>query len=220
MLVLNKCLFVFLNWITDQVKKSTAEALQSPPGIHTNINAVPTINKTTTKNYDDDICLTPGCIHAASHALDNIDDSIEPCDDFYNFACGNFIKNTVIPDDKVSINTFSKIGDQLQEQLRSLISAKMDETNSAPFNMAKQLYKACMNKSLIEERGLKPLFDITDTLGGWPVVKGDDWDNRSEWTWTSAVKMFRKIGYSMDYIFDFSIGIDLKKSTSRIIDVS
>lgn len=126
----------------------------------------------------------------------------------------------MIPDEKVSVNTFSIIGDKLQEQLRSLISAKIDENDSAPFNMAKQLYKACMNKSLIEERGLKPLFDITDTLGGWPVVKGNEWDSRSEWTWTSAVKMFRKIGYSMDYIFDFSIGIDLKKSTSRIIDVS
>lgn len=77
-----------------------------------------------------------------------------------------------------------------------------------------------MNKSLIEERGLKPLFNITDKLGGWPVVVGDAWDDESAWSWTWAVKEFRKVGYSMDYIFDFSIGVDLKKSTSRIIDVS
>lgn len=205
--------------IVAQVKKSGAEALQSPPGLHVNQNALPTVNKTK-KQDNDDVCLTPGCIHAASRALDLMDESVEPCDDFYSFACGNFVKETLIPDEKVSVNTFSIIGDKLQEQLRSLISDKVDPNDSEPFNMAKRLYKACMNKTVIEERGLRPLFDITDKLGGWPVVKGDEWDSKSEWSWTWAVKEFRKVGYSMDYIFDFSIGIDLKKSTSRIIDVS
>lgn len=201
------------------MKKAAAEALQSPPGLHVNQNALPTVNKTKKSDYDD-VCLTPGCIHAASRALEFMDETVEPCDDFYSFACGNFVKETMIPDEKVSVNTFSIIGDKLQEQLRSLISDKIDPNDSPPFNMAKRLYKACMNKTVIEERGLKPLHTITDKLGGWPVVKGDQWDLDSEWSWTWAVKEFRKVGYSMDYIFDFSIGIDLKKSVSRIIDVS
>lgn len=33
------------------------------------------------------------------------------------------------------------------------------------------------------------------------------------------MKKFRKLGYSMDYILDFSVGIDLKNSTQRTIDV-
>lgn len=209
------------------MKKTTAEALQSPPGIYTNqASDVNKTNSKTNRNHNNhhkdtgDICLTAGCVHAASHVLDQIDDSIEPCDDFYGFACGNFIKNTMIPDEKVSVNTFSLIGDKLQEQLRSLISEKIDPNDSKPFNLAKNLYTACMNKSLIEERGLKPLRDISESLGGWPVVKGDRWDDESEWTWIKAVKDFRKIGYSMDYIFDFSVGIDLKNSSARTIDVS
>lgn len=73
--------------------------------------------------------------------------------------------------------------------------------------------------ALIEERGLKPLVDIQDEMGGWPVVKGDDWDE-SKWTWQQSVKDFRKRGYSTDYIFDFSVGTDLKNSSRRIIDVN
>lgn len=201
------------------MKKSTAEALQSPPGIHINQNTLPSTNKSTsTKN--DNVCLTPGCIHAASHALDYIDDSIEPCDDFYSFSCGNFVKNTMIPDDKVAVNTFSLIHDKLQEQLRALIDAKIDPNDSQPNNLAKYLYKACMNKTLIEERGLKPLLNILERFGGWPVIEGDEWNDNGDWGWTWAIKQFRKVGYSMDYIFDFSIGIDLQKTVSRVIDVS
>lgn len=95
----------------------------------------------------DDICLTPGCIHAASKILDNLDTTIEPCDDFYNFACGKFLKETNIPDEKVSVNTFSIIGDHLQEQLRTLVSEPIRADESKPFQLAKNLFKACMNKS-------------------------------------------------------------------------
>lgn len=71
----------------------------------------------------------------------------------------------------------------------------------------------------IEERGLTPLQDIHESMGGWPVVKGDAWEEKL-WTWQQSVKEFRKRGYSTDYIFDFSVGTDLKNSTRRIIDVS
>lgn len=152
--------------------------------------------------------------------MDSLDTTVEPCDDFYNFACGNFIKNTIIPDEKVTVNTFSAIGDKLQEQLRQLISEEPKPTESKPFTLAKDLFRACMNKTLIEQRGVQPSVAISESLGGWPVLMGSRWDTQDEWTWIKAVKDFRKAGYSMDYIFDFSVGIDLKKSLFRTIDVS
>uniref|UniRef100_A0A8D8BE29 Neprilysin-11 n=1 Tax=Culex pipiens TaxID=7175 RepID=A0A8D8BE29_CULPI len=166
----------------------------------------------------DNLCLTPGCIHSASKALDQMDTSVEPCDDFYNYACGKFVQETNIPDEKVSVNTFSVIGDRLQEQLRSLVSEEIGENEGTPFKLAKNLFKLCMNKTRIEEKGIQPLLDILDRLGGWPVLKGDSWNQDSSWTWVKSVKDFREQGYSTDYFFDFSVGTDLKNSTRRIID--
>ena len=96
---------------------------------------------------NENVCLTAGCIHSASKVLDSMDPSVEPCDDFYHFACGNYIKNTNIPDEKVSVNTFSVIGDLLQEQLRSLVSEETRADEAKPFRLAKDFFKACMNKS-------------------------------------------------------------------------
>lgn len=76
-----------------------------------------------------------------------MDDKVDPCDDFYDFACGSFVKNTRIPDDKTSVNTFSIITDQLQEQIRALLDEPIDFEEPKPFILAKVLYQACMNRS-------------------------------------------------------------------------
>jgi len=50
----------------------------------------------------------------ANYLIESIDETVEPCDDFYHFVCGTWIKNTRIPDDgkrktfKI-INKFLKI---------------------------------------------------------------------------------------------------------------
>lgn len=36
---------------------------------------------------------------SANYLLDSIDQSIEPCEDFYQFSCGTWLKNNRIPDE-------------------------------------------------------------------------------------------------------------------------
>lgn len=166
----------------------------------------------------DDVCLTPGCVHTASKVLENMDPSVDPCDDFYQFACGNFVKKTNIPDDKASITAFSIISDQLQEQLKTMIEEPVQKDEPKPFRLVKNLYRACMNKTAIEEDGLKTIKAIMKQFGGWPLLE-KAW-NEDSFDWVKTIYNYRKVGYSVDYYVDFSVSIDLKNSTKRIIDVS
>lgn len=102
-----------------------------------------TTQKTTS---DDDICITTECTNAANSIIEKLDESVKPCDDFYNFACGQYIKSTKIPDDKVMVDSFSVVRDELQDQLQTIITSPVDETEIEPVKMVKKLYKACMNK--------------------------------------------------------------------------
>ena len=55
---------------------------------------------------------------AASRLLEAIDPDVDPCDDFFQYACGTWNKKNIIPDDRSHYNTFSKLRDELQVILK------------------------------------------------------------------------------------------------------
>ncbi|ODM96912.1 Membrane metallo-endopeptidase-like 1 [Orchesella cincta] len=163
-------------------------------------------------------CETKGCVQAAATLLSNMDETVSPCDNFYQFACGGFVQNTIIPDDKTQMTTFGMLNDKLDEQVRRLVEEPIKEDEPKVFKLVKNLYQSCMNKSLIESNGLEPMHDVLKMLGGWPVIEGDNW-KAEEFTWINSVYRFREHGYSVDYFIDFSVTTDVKNSTYRVIDV-
>jgi len=48
------------------------------------------------------LCNTPGCVQAAQSIIQNMDHTAQPCQDFYQYACGGF-------EDRVSTKAFSEI---------------------------------------------------------------------------------------------------------------
>lgn len=116
-------------------------------GDTTTMNKVPEVGNTKGKVDAESVCLTKECIHTASTVLSKMKSDVEPCDNFYEFACGSYIEEQTIPDDKVSISTFSVISDKLQEQLKEIITADRPDSEPKHFRLPNLLYRACMNKS-------------------------------------------------------------------------
>ena len=58
-------------------------------------------------NYE--VCMTKDCVTAASTLIQSMDAEIDPCENFYSFACGGFIDNTNIPQEKHGVSTMSKM---------------------------------------------------------------------------------------------------------------
>ena len=46
------------------------------------------------------LCLSESCVLTAAKLLKQMDRNVEPCQDFYRFACGGFVADTVLPEDR------------------------------------------------------------------------------------------------------------------------
>lgn len=104
-----------------------------------------TVPPVTTKSPID-VCDTKACKDASDLMVSKIDSSVAPCDDFYNFACGNFIKNTKIPADKTLVDAFDDVREILKDQLKSVITSPVEDGDIDATKAVKQLYTACMDQ--------------------------------------------------------------------------
>jgi len=177
-------------------------------------NSVSQLNSQSVSSQSE-ICNSAGCISAAHSMIQNMDLTADPCDDFYQYACGGFIERVRIPDDESAKSQFGIIDDELEEQLRDILEANETKHDSRVFQQARDQYMACMDLEKIEEKGLEPLLSLLKKFGGWPVLE-DNW-NEANFKWDELIYLFRESGYSTDYLFDFSIATDLKNSTWRTI---
>ena len=89
----------------------------------------------------------------------NMDRSIKPGDDFYLYANGGWLKRTVIPPDRVSVDVWSKLGDLSNKRTADLIAeiAKSNPPDGSNERKVADLYNSYMDETGIEAKGLAPL---------------------------------------------------------------
>uniref|UniRef100_A0A8C1IU88 Membrane metallo-endopeptidase-like 1 n=1 Tax=Cyprinus carpio TaxID=7962 RepID=A0A8C1IU88_CYPCA len=95
---------------------------------------------------DRNICTTPQCVTAAARLLQNMDPSVEPCQDFYQYACGGWIERHVIPETSSLHSVFNILRDELEIVLKGVLEMESKDDREA-FKKAKTLYSSCMNES-------------------------------------------------------------------------
>jgi len=96
---------------------------------------------------------------SSGFSIDNIDKSVDPCVDFYQYACGNWLKTKEIPGDRPEWDSFSEVEEQNLAVLRDILenAEKGGAGRDAIGQKIGDYYGACMDESAVEAKGISPI---------------------------------------------------------------
>ncbi|KAM4769787.1 endothelin-converting enzyme 2 isoform 2-T2 [Cyanocitta cristata] len=158
-------------------------------------------------------CLTDACVRVASKILEALDTEMDPCQDFYQYSCGGWIKRNPLPNGRSKWSTFNSIWDQNQAIMKHLLENATFNSSSEAERKTQRYYLSCLKEQRIEELGSQPLMELIDKIGGWNIT--------GSWNQTSFMEVLKSVSgtYRATPFFTVYVGADSKSSNSNIIQV-
>jgi putative endopeptidase len=141
-------------------------------------------------------------------SLSNLDTSCKPCENFYMFAMGGWMKANPIPAEYPSWGTFTELRDNNLAAMRTILDSASNSNAAVGSNEQKigDFYASCMDTAAIEAAGLKPLapgFKAIDQIADRAALEAE---------------IARLHTLSVGAAFDFGSTSDFKDSTHYLAE--
>ncbi|XP_071559549.1 neprilysin-like isoform X2 [Temnothorax nylanderi] len=128
------------------------------------------------------VCQTKECKEIARIISESMDKSVDPCDDFYEYACGKWPEHNPIPTGMNSWSMFIKAHVNVQRQIKEILDEGPKDSDILAVKLAKKWYTVCMDTDAMERDGLDPLVYTLSRIGGWPLImEPDKWNEEYSW---------------------------------------
>ncbi|XP_023795272.1 kell blood group glycoprotein isoform X3 [Cyanistes caeruleus] len=99
--------------------------------------------------------------------LNSRNDTLNPCENFYKYACGRWEGKQSSRTREESLNVFDVLLEENLLILKRLLESSQSGVRGSAKEKAMQFYRSCMDTERIESQGAQPLKDFLNQVGGW-----------------------------------------------------
>ena len=89
---------------------------------------------------DDELCTSKECVLAAANLLKDMDTSVDPCQNFYRYSCGGYIKKNPIPQESPSLSVIGSMQTATHFQLSQ--SLQYESGDGKAFTTVRNFYES------------------------------------------------------------------------------
>ncbi|VIO94277.1 Uncharacterized protein BM_BM7419 [Brugia malayi] len=168
------------------------------------------------KVKDLEVGTSPGYIKAAYYLLSSMNQTVNPCDDFFEYACGRWVSEHPIPSDLGAYEVSASIREKVALKMKELYDSKQSTTSKA-MDTVKTIYKTCMDTNRLQNMQGREIAEAIEYLGAWPMVYGGKW---SETKFDFTETMIRIAQTRSSSIFmNIYVSSDQKNVSRRLIHI-
>ncbi|KAH8330638.1 hypothetical protein KR067_005995, partial [Drosophila pandora] len=135
-----------------------------------------------------------------------MDQTVDPCQNFYTFACGNYERiNSASSLHLVSTGLFDTLTKGYNRKILKMLNTPTDEHDTAEDLQVKHFYESCLKMKDLAPKYDEKLRKIIAEFGTMPLLEGDSWEEDNfDWVDTTARMAYR-------YGISSLIGVDVSK---------
>ncbi|XP_020292786.1 membrane metallo-endopeptidase-like 1 isoform X1 [Pseudomyrmex gracilis] len=167
-----------------------------------------------------ELCATDQCINTGSEIIFNLNHLIDPCDNFYKFACGGWLQkiHEMNLSNSYILRIYENTEREARKQFREIIEQPDKESDAKSLRKAKQIYTQCMKNDVIDATNRTLNYSaILFKYVEWPLLMTSR--SRKHFSWHHTANDLYKIGFN-NGLFNIEVIPDIRNFNSNIIFIS
>lgn len=170
------------------------------------------------ENGEQDLyCYSPECLQIAADFAQNMDTSVDPCENFYLHSCASWMTKNPIPPARNMYDAFMELDDKNSRRIRDILEEVDELPEQSAVKKARRYFESCVNEEELEKVTNKSLTPFMVKYGSW-ALDNETW-NSTQWKWTKVLLTMNR-DFTRTPLFEVGMDINPRNSSQYMISVS